>query len=87
MNKLPDDIKTKMAMDRIGRKLCAYLQKQYDLGNIEFRIAMQSKTHFIIHVPNKDSDTIDIDWGINQGEVYGSEVFGYINKNSNNTTQ
>lgn len=30
MNKIiPDSVKQNMAMDRIGRKLCKYLQEQY----------------------------------------------------------
>lgn len=67
---LTDKIKKDMAMDRIGRDLCKFLEEYYEQGITEFRVAMQDKDHFIIHVPGKDSKTLDVMWKINNGETY-----------------
>lgn len=78
MEKIPDKIKKDMAMDRIGRKLCKFLEENYSNGVIEFRVAMQSPDHFIIHPMNIDGKTLDVKWDF-KNAVYGNEVFGYTN--------
>jgi len=79
MSNLPDKIKKDMAMDRIGRKLCKFLEEYYSQDIIEFRVAMQSPDHFIIHPINVDGKTLDVKWDFNN-TTYGNKVFGYINK-------
>ena len=73
MSTIPDKIKKDMAMDRIGRKLCKFLEDYYEQGVIEFRVAMQAKDHFIIHPMNIDGTTHDVKWDINSAS-YSHEL-------------
>ncbi len=73
---LPDDIKKKMAIDRIGRKFIAFLEKNRANGVIDFHLRIDSDTHFYIHPQDKDGETLDINWDWTKS-TYGSEVFGY----------
>jgi len=79
MNKIPDKIKKDMAMDRIGRKLCAFLEGYYYKEVIEFRVAMLNDSHFIIHPISINGETLDVKWDF-KNVTYGNEVFGYTNK-------
>ena len=79
MEKLPDDIKKKMAIDRIGRKFIKYLEDNRAKGIIDFQLRIDSPTHFYIHPDSKDGETLDVDWDWTKA-TYGNEVFGYTNK-------
>lgn len=75
---LTDKVKKDMACDRIGRKLVKYLEENRATGIIDFRLRIDSDTHFYIHPQDKDGVTLDIDWDIKKAN-YGSEVFGHTN--------
>lgn len=78
-NKIPESVKKNMAIDKIGRKLIAYLEKNKANGIIDFRLRIDTDTHFYLHPIDKNGETLDIDWDWTKAN-YGNEVFGYTNK-------
>lgn len=79
MSNIPDKVKKDMACDRIGRKLVKYLEENKAKGIIDFRLRIDSDTHFYIHPQDKDGETLDISWDWTKA-TYGNEVFGYTNQ-------
>jgi len=80
---LSEKVKKDIACDLIGRKLVKYLLENKGKGIIDFKLRIDSDTHFYIYPDSKDGETIDIDWDYKKIS-FGSDVFGYENKGETN---
>ena len=63
---MEQEIKNKMGLDRaksqFEQKLLPALEDMYSKGIVEFRLAMLSETHFIVHPIGVDGETVDVIW-------------------------